>query len=144
MDQGLWKTFGESLPVGFLLQDGRQHVGDGFTPELLLAGEHFGQHHTERPDIGSPIGQLAGGLLGAHVARRAHDESRLGGGGGERRRVGQITLVALFFQRLGQPEIQHLDLSVGCDLDVRRFQVPMNDALLVCGLERFGNLQGDR
>ena len=46
--------------------------------------------------------------------------------------------------RLRQPEIQHLDRSVGADLDVRGFQIAVNDALLVRGFERLGDLSGDR
>ena len=46
--------------------------------------------------------------------------------------------------RLGQAEVEHLHRAVGADLDVGRLQVPMDDALLVRGLERLGNLPRDR
>ena len=44
---------------------------------------------------------------------------------------------------LGEPEVQHLHRAVRPDLDVRRLQVAMDDALLVRGLERVGDLPGD-
>jgi len=46
-------------------------------------------------------------------------------------------------KRLRQPEVQHLDSGIGSQLDVGRLQVAVDDALLVSGLERLGNLSGD-
>ncbi len=45
--------------------------------------------------------------------------------------------------RLRQAEVEDLDLVVCRDLDVRGFQIAMNDASLVRRLEGFGNLHGD-
>ena len=39
------------------------------------------------------------------------------------------------FERLSQTKVQHLDPTVGSHLDVRGFQIPMNDALLVRSLD---------
>jgi hypothetical protein len=44
---------------------------------------------------------------------------------------------------LSQPEVQHLDPAVAAHLDVRRLQITMDDALVVCGFERVGDLAGD-
>ncbi len=46
-------------------------------------------------------------------------------------------------ERLRQPEVQHLDDAVVADLDVRRLQIAMDDALLVRRFERVGDLPGD-
>ena len=62
-----------------------------------------------------------------------------GHGGGE----GQAGVAPLLLPRLGEPEVQHLDLSVLGELDVRRLEVAVDDALLVRGLEGVGDLQGD-
>ena len=45
---------------------------------------------------------------------------------------------------LRQTEIQHLDLTVRTNLDVRRLQVAVHDALLVRGFERVRNLRRHR
>src|SRR5262245_39303198 len=46
---------------------------------------------------------------------------------------------------LRQSEVQHLHFSIRSDLDVRRFQVAVNDRFLavVCGFQSFGNLLRD-
>jgi hypothetical protein len=47
-------------------------------------------------------------------------------------------------QGLGQPEVEDLHGAVRRHLDVGGLQVAVNDALLLSGLERVGNLPGDR
>ena len=47
-------------------------------------------------------------------------------------------------ERLREAEVQHLHRAVGPQLDVRGLQIAMNDALLVRGFERLGNLPRDR
>jgi hypothetical protein len=46
-------------------------------------------------------------------------------------------------ERLRQPEIEHLHRAVRSHHDVGRLQVAVDDAVLVCGLEGFGDLLGD-
>ena len=46
--------------------------------------------------------------------------------------------------RLRQPEVEHLHRAVGAHLDVRGLQIAMDDALLVRGFERVGDLLRDR
>ena len=45
---------------------------------------------------------------------------------------------------LGQAEVEHLDGAVRRELDVGRLQVAVDDAALVRGLERLGDLPRDR
>jgi hypothetical protein len=45
-------------------------------------------------------------------------------------------------ERLGQPEVQHLDLPVGSQLHVVGLQVAVDDAALVRHLQRLGDLPG--
>lgn len=47
-------------------------------------------------------------------------------------------------ERLGEPEVEHLDGAVIADLDVGGLQVAVDDALLVRRLERVGDLPADR
>ena len=42
-----------------------------------------------------------------------------------------------------QAEVEHLDGAVGADLDVARLEIAMDDALLVRGVERVGDLPRD-
>ena len=42
-----------------------------------------------------------------------------------------------------ESEIEHLHDAAWCDLDVRRFQIAVNDPFVVCRLERVGDLAGD-
>ena len=77
-------------------------------------------------------------LLGAHVTRacRASAPLRVSSVSVGRRRSAS----ARRDQRLGEAEVEHLDLAVGRDLDIRRLQIAMDDARLVRGVERLGNL----
>ena len=47
-------------------------------------------------------------------------------------------------ERLRQPEVQDLDDAIQPQLDVGRLEVAMDDALLVRGVERAGNLPRNR
>ena len=70
------------------------------------------------------------GVAGDVMRRRVH---RLG----RRARTGRV-------HRFRETEVEHLHRAVRAHLDVRRFQIAMDDALLVRGFERFGDLLRDR
>ena len=57
------------------------------------------------------------------------------------RRAASVASVSTAFAR---PKSSTLTRAVGRDLDVGGLQIAMDDAALVRGLERFGNLAGDR
>ena len=61
--------------------------------------------------------------------------------GGARR---QVVSRSLLRKHLRQPEVEHLHGAVRRDLDVRRFQIAVDDALLVRGFERLRDLARDR
>ena len=54
-----------------------------------------------------------------------------------------VRCAASRFERLRQAEVEDLHRAVGLHLDVRRFQIAMNDPLLMRGFERLGNLFRD-
>ena len=85
-------------------------------------------------------------LLGCHVGGGAENDTHLREGGrrecrgeGGIRRGGRGGR-----DPLGQAEIEHLDGAVAAELDVRRFQIAMDDAGLVRGFEGVGHLFRDR
>ena len=50
---------------------------------------------------------------------------------------------ALRRHRLGQTEVEHFDRAVVTQLDIRGLEIAVDDAVLVRGLERLGDLPGD-
>ncbi len=107
-----------------------------------LASQHLDQDQAEGPNVGPLVHYLSSGLLGTHIGRRAHHDSLARGFQRQRRGLGQFCFRQLRLQRLGQAEVQHLDLPLEGDLHVRRLQVAVNDALLVGYLQSLGHLQG--
>ncbi len=61
----------------------------------------------------------------------------------DRRRLRQIGGRRLADDRLGESEVEHFHHAVRSDLDIRRFQIPVDDASLMRGVERIRNLLGD-
>ena len=47
-------------------------------------------------------------------------------------------------ERLRQPKVEDLHRAVGTDLDIGRLQIAMDNPVLVCRVERIGDLSGDR
>ncbi len=114
-----------------------------FSLKQLVAGEHLPQHHAEGPDVSPLVRRNAGGLLRSHVGGGAEDDARGCGVGGQRRRHRQAVVAVVGIPRLGQAEVEHLDRTVGTELDVGRLEVAVDDALLVGRLQCLGDLQGD-
>jgi hypothetical protein len=82
-------------------------------------------------------------LLRRHVCGRSHDLAGDRAAHRNRRRFGRSAREC-GLGHLRQAEIQHLHRTIRFELDVRGLQVTMDDALLVRGLERVGDLVGDR
>jgi putative endopeptidase len=91
---------------------------------------------------------VAARLLGRHVRRGAEQHVRTGEVRGDRRRLraqrrrrrpgGRV------FERLGEAEVEDLDVAVRRELHVRGLEVAVDDAALVGVLERLRDLQRDR
>ncbi|SII95339.1 Uncharacterised protein [Mycobacteroides abscessus subsp. abscessus] len=99
------------VPVGDL--DGHV-VGVG-----LGAGEHLVEHDADRVEVRAGIRPCPGDEFGGDVADGADERLR-------RRRRGD---------RAGEPEVGELDLTVGAEEDVVGFEVAVDDAGRVDGLE---------
>src|ERR1700687_1372460 len=110
------------------------------TPKRKHACAHLVQHSPEREQVGAGIEFLTSYLLRGHV------------GYGAQRRTGTGKVLLRADGRgahgnalrlegdLCQPEIQNLRLASIRDKDVRWLDVPMDDALRVCAVERIGDL----
>ncbi len=132
----------QGLPVRLAGEDAGDGVGNRFRREGLFARQYLVQNATEGPDIGAAVDPAGAGLLGRHVRRRAQNHSRARRGEAQRRRMCSSGAVGVIGEGLGQPEIQDLDLAFRGDLDVGGLEVAVDDALLVGGFERLGDLPG--
>ena len=97
-----------------------------------LSCEHLVGDGAERVDVAAPIDHaVTRGLLGAHVLRGAETQARL-----------RDTLSARSRDREGNAEIGDDRLPV-LKKDVLGLEIAMNDAVLVCIVERSGDGDGD-
>ena len=83
-------------------------------------------------------------MLRAHVNGRAEDEPFACAAHGVGRDVRARPAAGIGGRRLGQAEVEHLHRAVGLHLDVAGLEIAMNDPSLVGGLQRVGDLVGDR
>ena len=85
--------------------------------------------------------RLLPALARAHVSRGPHDRAQRRTFRQSRRlrRVGEHSFVSAH-ERLRESEVQNLRRAVRPDLDVRWFQVPVDDPFLVRGFEAFRNV----
>jgi hypothetical protein len=98
--------------------------------ERPAAGQTLVGHHAERVHVGQRRGALPGGLLGRDVGRGAEHRS----GRGELADHG----------RAGDAEVGEHQGAVRPHQQVARLHVPVNDALLVRGVQRVGRLRHER
>ena len=132
---------GQRLPRRLALQHRGHGVRRRAPRERPRAGEHLVEEAAERPDVGTAIDQLASCLLRAHVGGRAENQAGLGDR--RARDGGRAFGIAGRIQRLGNPEVQHLDLAVWRDLDVGGLEVAVHDAALVGEVDGFRDLARD-
>jgi len=118
-----WRHIGrQGVPVRFTLEDARQDVGGIVALERPCAGQHLEEDAAEGPDVAAFVCGTPFRLLGAHVGGRAENHAGLGG---------------------REPEIEDFDLIVRRQRDVRWLQIAVDDAFVMRGLERVGNLSRD-
>ena len=96
--------------------------------EGRLEGQEFVEGQAERKDVAAGVG-VAVELFGRHVAERAEDVAG----------VGQVLLIG----GLGEAEVGDPDTAMSVEEQVARFDVAVDDALLVGVLEGLGGLEAD-
>ena len=137
---------GQAFPRRVALHHRREHVGHRLPGEGPATREELEEERPEGPDVRPLVQAPAASLLGGHVARGPEDDSRLGARLRQGRRLRQVRGGArgrVPGIGLRQAEVEHLHVAVGCELDVRRLEVAVDDPLLVRFLERFGDLPRD-
>ena len=136
---------GQRLPAHVFFDHAREGHRDVFALERTLARQHLVEDHAEGPDVGTPIDGLAACLLGCHVGGRPDDQARPRCPHGERRRVHRLRARGRSrIQCLRQPEVEHFHRAVGAHLDIRGFQIAMDDALVVRGFQGVCDLLRNR
>ena len=97
--------------------------------------DHFVENQAEAPDVGAVIHGLAAGLLRRHVGGGSHHDTlpRAGNRGHVRLRCGRRS-------HLGEAEIEHFHAIARGDEDVGGFDVAVDDARAMRGVQRVGNL----
>ncbi len=131
---------------GSAIQDGVEDHAGSVAAKGREPGSHFVEDDAEGEKIGAGIEVLAPHLLGRHVGDGAEGRSGTGkvlradGAGGLR--VLGITATAAheFGGKLGEAEIENLHVTALGDEDVAGFNVAMNDAFGMGGVEAVGNL----
>ena len=97
--------------------------------------DHFVEHQAEAPDVGAVIHGLAAGLLRRHVGGGSHHDTLpcAGNRGHVRLRCGRRS-------HLGEAEIEHFHAIARPDEDVGGFDVAVDDARAMRGVQRVGDL----
>ena len=111
------------------------------------AGQHLVEHAAERPDVRALVDRLAARLLGTHVGGRAEDHAGLASHARRDRRRARSRRHAAPLaasSAFASPKSSTFTVPSVANLDVRRLQVAMDDALLVRRFERLGDLLRDR
>jgi hypothetical protein len=122
----------------------RERVADVVASKRAFAGQHLVQHTPKRPHVTAPVRSAPLRLLGTHVRRgpedHAHPSHRRAS---DRGRLRNVSTRQCRLQCLREAEVQHFNGSIGSQLDIRRFEIAMDDALLVRRFEGFCDLLRD-
>ena len=130
---------GETAPVGLLLHDRAQRLGDRRSAEGGMPGQHLVEQAAERPHVGASVHAAASHLLRAHAGRRARDTA----GRTTRARVVTGAAAGRRAHQVRQAEVEHLHVASRGQLHVGGLEIAVNDALLVRRLQRVRDLAGD-
>jgi hypothetical protein len=140
--QGRWDRRVDALERSWVLgDDAAQRLGNRTGQERFLTTDGGVEDTAGGEDVGPRVDRRPRGLLGRHVGRRADHHADTG------LRHGLQRVLVLWFvvrgQEPGQPEVQDLHATVGQDHQIRRLDVPVNDALCVRRRQRFRELDAE-
>src|SRR5687768_15068839 len=117
-------------------QEDTYYIGTRSSFERDLAGCHFIHHDAERKDVGAMISALTSRLLRRHRGRCAHN--------GARNCQVSVSFFLILLQQFREAEIQDFHPALGCDDDVSRLDVAVDDVASVSSSNRLRYLQTDR
>jgi hypothetical protein len=142
MASGTWA--GNAVQSGSPRRIAASCVADVLSFERTLPREHLVEHAPERPDVAPLVGRLPLRLFRCHVCGGAENDARLRHRGRrDRRGLRDVRGNAGGLQCLRQPKIEYLHHAIVTDLDIRRLQIAMDDALLVRRCDRLRDLPRD-
>ena len=129
----------QPAPIGFALENRRDHFRRRTSGERALAGQHLIEHAAEGPDVGAFIRRQAPGLLRAHVRRGSEDDADLRLEGGRRRHVG-LRVRRPWREHFREAEVEDLHASFASQRHVGWLDVAVDDAAVVRGLDGISEL----
>ncbi len=97
--------------------------------ERAVTGQHLIEQAAKRPDICALVDLLAERLLGRHVGHRPHHDIC------PRQVSGAL--------QPGQTEVHDLGLAFGCEHDIGRLDIPMDDSFAMRFRQSFSDLESD-
>ncbi|HUI77606.1 MAG TPA: hypothetical protein VLY24_06805 [Bryobacteraceae bacterium] len=128
---------------GIIVKDGVEQERGGGAVKWQSAGGHFVEHGTEGEDIAAPIEFLAPRLFRRHIGNGADG----GAGAGkvvDARSLGDLRVgkAGAAGGHFGEAEIEDLGVAALADENVGGLNVAVNNALVVGGIERVGDFDG--
>src|SRR5262244_3665604 len=104
------QVYRKSIQVRLAHEDGSERFRDSFGMECLTTREHLIQHAAKRKDVAALIGGVSLRLLRRHVTGGAENDTATHGSGAEQRWRVRRGLGRRSLERLGQAEVEDLDL----------------------------------
>ena len=136
--------------TGSVVENGGENDAEAFAAKRKRAGGHLVEHRAKREEVGARIESFGADLLGRHVGDGA--KSRAGTGevvwlkqdAGQSIAGFEAHLGTIRGRDFGQAEIENLGVAAFGDEDVGGFDVAMDDAFCVGGVECVGDFRGKR
>jgi len=130
---------------GCAVENAFENDARGVAAERQRAGGHFIEDGAKREKVSARVEFLAGDLLGGHVSNGAESGARAGemfrhveSGGGDV--FGSFGIAEDF----GEAEVEHLCYASASNKDIAGFDVAMDDAFGVSGVEGVSDFNGQR
>ena len=137
----LLQTFGHEVGlgpgVGLLGHHLGHHLRHARARERVHAGEHLVEHDAQREEVGPLVQGVAESLFRRQVVEGADDHPFA------RMKVRPRRVAGALGEDLAEPEVEYFHVTVGCEHEVRRRDVPMQDAALMRDLQALERLNRD-